>query len=425
MKNCISSERANLFEPNVYIQLFAQISGNPAADDLIQAVKTAFLNNEATMSKIVLTKDGTAFYEKMQDSGCNISISHKSWKEIIKENEKATFNIHQGELVRAFIIPSDENVSLLIMAHHLAGDGKSMVYFLEDVLKALAGEELEYKPLRLMGDQDFSQDSNIPFLFKMYANRFNRKWNKGSRVFYWEDYYTVHEFYWKNHCSQIVYETFSAEEMSAIKLCAKEMNVTINSYIITAFLKADINNNNIGIAVDARTDNNHSMSNQVTGINVKHKYSNKKSFEENAKTVHQKVYKKLQKPAMKFFVLRFIPLFKPTLIDSVLLYIYKLYNNRTTMQLAKVMGYEGKEMRDLGITNLAKLDIDNKYGSYKIEKILFVAPAVSYGKRIISVSTLENEMTNVYRFMHTDNEAKEQEFFVKAIQNIRNPNFSN
>lgn len=420
MKNYISSERQYLFEPNVYIEFLVQISGDPEPEDLVFAVKAAFSNNESTMSRIFLDKDGTAFYEKMDKSGCNVSIKHRDWKEIIKENVSIAFNIHQGELMRVFIIPSREKVFLLIISHHLAGDAKSIVYFIEDVLKALSGEHLEYKPLHLVSSDDCPKESKLPFYFKLYADSINKKWRKNSKNFSADDYFKIHETYWKNHYSQVIYESFSPEEMNRIKSCAKKMGVTINSFITTAFLKADTNNDQVGIAVDARIDHNCSMSNQVTGINVKHRYSDKKSFAENASIIHQKIHKKLKNPLVKFFVLRFMPLFDPSLIDSMLLHINGLYENKVTSKFSKLMAYKGKKIKNLGITNLAKLDIESKYGPYKITKVLFIAPVSSYTKNIISVVTLEDEMMFSYHFMSTNNNIKKEwDFFAKAIQNIR------
>ena len=77
MKNYIYSERVDIFEPNIYIQLLVQISRKISMDDLVFAVKSAFTANEATMSKIVLEKHGVAFYEKMKESACNVTIIQK------------------------------------------------------------------------------------------------------------------------------------------------------------------------------------------------------------------------------------------------------------------------------------------------------------------------------------------------------------
>lgn len=35
----------------------------------------------------------------------------------------------------------------MIMAHHLVGDGKSIIYFVKDIMNALADITLTYKPL--------------------------------------------------------------------------------------------------------------------------------------------------------------------------------------------------------------------------------------------------------------------------------------
>lgn len=74
MKKCIRSERANLFEPNVYISLVVKISGNVSKKSMQCAVESAYEANEATMSEIVLTEYGVAYYEKRTDSGCRFFI---------------------------------------------------------------------------------------------------------------------------------------------------------------------------------------------------------------------------------------------------------------------------------------------------------------------------------------------------------------
>lgn len=421
-RKIISSERVNLFEPNVYIELLAQISGKPAVGGIETAIRAAFNANEATMSKIVLERDGTAFYENIQESGCKIFVANKDWQEVLRENEKIPFNLKQGELMRIFIMPAEKNISLLIMAHHLVGDGKSITYFVEDIMKALAGEELQYKPLRLVTKDYFGKESRLPLLLRLYPNGFNKKWRKNGRNFNWEDYYKIHETYWKNRNSQVIYENLSYSEIDKIKSNAREIGITVNSYITTAFLMTDTKNSVVGFAVNARTDSNRSMSNQTTGIKIEQKYLHDLSFAENAKLVHKKIYQKLSKPAKKNFVLQFMPLLNPSLIDSVLLNKYGLYQNIISEKLTRIMGYSNDTLRHIGITNLTKLDIAADYGEYRIENILFIPPVVSYAKRIMGICTTESGMTISYHLMSDMNEKVECEFFGRAIQNIRERN---
>lgn len=419
MKNIIRSERVNLFEPNAYIQFLVRITGKPNIEELMEAVKSAFRANEATMCKVVLEADGTAFYKKMSVSGCRVSVTDKDWLTVSHENERLPFQIGEGELVRVFICTSDEEIRLLIMAHHLVGDGKSVTYLLEDIMRALSGEKLVYKELCLLTDESFPKKAKLPRYFKWYANGFNRKWKRSGCVFSWEDYKKIHESYWKDRSSQIVYESFSKEKVETLKQRARSIGVSVNSYIATAFLRADTNNHCIGMAVDARDNHNRSVSNQATGISADYTYSEKISFAENARSLHQKIHQKLDRPVMRYFILQFMALFEPTLIDSILLYTHQLYENKTAQKLAKVLGYKGGNTRELGITNLTRLDIPDEYGRYAIRDVLFIPPVVSYAKHIIGVVTMEDGMRISYHYMSSEDDAAERSFFERAIGYIR------
>lgn len=417
--NFIYSERADLFEPNIYIGIYVKVTGNPQTDDLVKAVEAAFYANESTMSKIVLEKDGSARYERMEESGCKVFVTDEEWKTIVIKNEKEVFRIDEGEMLRVFVIASGRETGLFIMAHHLAGDGKSILYFLEDTMKALAGEKLSYKPLCLITDDLFPRHSNPPFFYKSYAKGLNKKYIKNGRNFNWEDYEEIHKIYWKSRSSHVIYRSFTAEETDAVRKNAKKAGVSVNSYIATAFLGANPNNGCIGMPVDVRKDHNRSMSNQASGVSVDYRYSSRLSFEENARIVHKKVRKKLESPVMRWFILRFLTFFTPSLLDSVLFAAYDLYQNDASLKLAEVMGYKGEKVRELGITNLGIADIPDTYGNYGLKEILFIPPVVSYAKHIIGVVTMADGMRISYHFMNDMDKETELRFFERAMDFLK------
>lgn len=275
MKRYILSERVNLYEPNVYIQFYVQIMGDFSVKDMEEAVKKAYAANETTMCKIVLEKSGAVYYEKMKGSECRVQTATEEFREIIREEEKKPFEIEHGEFMRVFIIPSEKDMGVLIMAHHLVGDGKSIIYFIEDVMSALEGESLDEKPMKLITRESFPEKSELPLGIKLFVRGFNKKWKKKGCTFTWKDYYAVHEAYWKKHDSQVLCRTFCKEELESIKQNAKKAGVSVNSLI--------------------RQKDNCSMSNQVTGISVEHRYTDKNTFAENAGKVHKKIYKSLKK----------------------------------------------------------------------------------------------------------------------------------
>jgi Uncharacterized protein containing a NRPS condensation (elongation) domain len=355
----------------------------------------------------------------MDSSGCSVTVAQENWKDLISTNEKIPFAIEKGELIRAFVIPSEGKMSLLIMAHHLVGDGKAIIYFLEDIMNALSGKKIEYKPFHTFNTDSLPKEAKLPLPIKLYANKLNKKWHRNSTCFDWKDYYKIHKAYWKDRSSQIIYHTFSSEEVRNIRLRAKAMGITVNSYILAAFLKSQKSIRSVGIAISVRSEHNRTMTNQVSGIRINHIYSEKMSFNENAKQIHKKVQKKIRHPGKKYLPLQFVPLFSPTLIDSTLLYTHGLYHSETSKKLAKILGYKNGRTRDLGISNLTRLDMPLSYGSYKIANTLFIPPAISYARRPIGISTLDGVMNISYHFMNDKKKKEEEAFFQRAMEYLQ------
>lgn len=188
MKKCITSERANLFEPNVYISMVVKIANNVSTEAVSASIQTAYAANESTMSKIVLEDNSEAYYKRLGESGCNIIIDNRSWEEIIKASEKQAFDLKDGELVRTFIITESDEITLLIHAHHLAGDGKSMLILIKDILYSLDGKTPVFKPLLLIDYDYLIKRASLPFGIKMFVKSMNSRWLKKNKTFSWDDY---------------------------------------------------------------------------------------------------------------------------------------------------------------------------------------------------------------------------------------------
>lgn len=391
MRNYILTERVNLFEPNVYIKFIVEIKGITEPEKLEEAVKKAFTVNEAAMSKIVLEKSGAAYYEQMEESGCKVVIAQGEAFEIIRENERKTFELEHGELMRVFVIPHGSKVQLLIMAHHLVGDGKSIIYFTNDVMRILAGEKLQFRPMKIVTKESLLAGLKLPLRVRLFVNVMNKKWKKCGKNYTWEDYYLIHRRYWQSHNSHIEHKTVSGEEFRKFKEEARETGVSVNSYIVASLLREVGKKSEVGIPVDVREQNN-SMANWVTGIRINYQYSDKLSFEENARKIHKEIRRKLENPAIKYFVFLFLAELEPSLIDSVLLQVHGCYQNKLSEKLAKAMGYLGESKRDLGVTNLGEIGIAGRYGKYEIEEIMFIPPAVSYAKKGFGVVTVGDRM---------------------------------
>lgn len=393
MKKYIRSERANLFEPNVYIGIIVKLSGYISVEYIEQAVYKAYEANEATMSKIVLESDGNAYYEKMKTSGCKFITDTNPWKELLYQSEKTPFALNKGELVRIFLTKECGQTILFIHAHHLVGDGKSVLILLEDIIDSLNNQQLTYKPMLSVDRAFLEQRAKLPTVTKLYIKSVNKKWQKQALSFTWDDYYSIHKKYWDRYSSDIQFKSYNAKELKA--RCPD--NVSVNSYLIAELLREHPNCKVTGIPVSIREDN--SMSNQVSGVSVKYKYNSKKTFEINAEQIHKAIYKKLSSRIMKYFILLFMERLCPSLIDAVLLQSHRCIKNKLSEKMAKIMGYTGDYGRDLGVTNLNKIDIKSTNEKFVVEDVLFIPPKVSYSKNVIGIATYKDKLNVCYHNM--------------------------
>lgn len=245
------------------------------------------------------------------------------------------------------------------MLHHLGGDGKSLCYFIENFFHCLNGETVNFHQIRLLHKDVLPDKSSLPFIAKILAKYYNRKWKKESRIFDFGDSDNAHQLFWNNHKTCTELRSISGDILHQKLLECKECGIGFTAYFIAEMLKDTRTLQDIGLAVDGRLDGNRAMGNQATGISIKYKYDPSKTILENA---------------------RILP-------DAINLEHAGYFHSHTSRQLAYLMGYGGKT-KDLSITNLTRLDIPVQYGKFEIIDFWFIPPVVSYGKNIIGMVTI-------------------------------------
>ena len=168
----------------------------------------------------------------------------------------------------------------------------------------------------------------------------------------------------------------------------------------------------VGLAVSIR-ENYRGMANLVTGIAFKYKYKNRMSLIKNAQGVHKVIKKKLINPKINYFVLRFLDLLDGPFIDSACVnrYVHNIGNPSNT--LCNLMQYS-ENLRDIGVSNLMKVDIRSNYGEMRIDHLVFLPPIVPYARRICGAVTLDGKL-NLTMHIVKDEMFQEEEIFFKNL----------
>jgi hemerythrin len=371
------------------------------------------------MSRLVLEPDGEVRYERSENPCyiCETLPEGTDWKAVVNEQERIPYDFKSGELVRYFLIPIGSGIQMILMAHHLAGDGKSMMILLRDIMNGMNGRVVAKKKLEILQNEDIKQFSTISPMVRLFIARLNHHWKKERQVFQAADYKKMFYAYWNKHETVIDDIIFTAEETSSILKRCKEYDVTVNSYLTTAILKA-YNSEwaEVGYAVDIRKKKQIGMGNFVSGQAFETTYVKDVGFRENAWRTDSLYKKQLQNSRNKYFTLHFLDRLDNEYIDSACMQIYTEYDTKSAQKLVQLMGYDGNK-RELSLSNLTKYTLAAADDTYRMENLLFVPPVVPYGVRLFGMVTLDDKLGLALHYDHKKVEGKR--LFQKVVDAIR------
>ena len=391
----IETERGDLFDVNMMIAMQVTVTGKASEQELTDAFRSAAGSFEILNCKVVIDENGGAFYDKNDEPASSICFRDFGLEALITEQERIRFRLENGEFLRCFVSLADSGkMKMCFLMHHLGGDGKSLCYFIEAFLKCLNGEKCEYRRAVFLTGETLP-DVKLPFWASWLIKSYNRKWRKERRVFGFDDMDAAYRKFWQTHKTAVRNEiTESAELRRKLNEC-KAGGIGFTSYTIAEMVRDIPREQDVGLAVDGRLDGNRTMSNQATGISVKYRYNRSRTLLQNAAAIDGMMKKKLRNIGYKYFVLRFMSGFDPTLTDAVNLEFAGYFHSETSAKLARLLGY-GQNTKDISITNLTRLDIPAEYGKYAVTDLIFVPPVVSYGKNIIGMVTVGDHLNTTY-----------------------------
>ncbi|MBP3325234.1 MAG: hypothetical protein J6L77_02290 [Coprococcus sp.] len=384
-------ERTFIFDPNVYMTIVVTIEGDVGEEEICEAVRKAYTQNQTTMSKIVLDEQGKLYQEMMQESGCKVFVDSRDWQEIMHENERKPFRIKEGELVRTFVIPRGTQKDIYLMAHHVACDGGGLLILAEDILDNLQGKEVAYKPTKVIAEKSVIKRGNLKFIEKLALKNLNKKWGKEKRVFGWDVYDKVHEEFWKNKQSEISFTWIEGTELEKLKEECKKAGVTVNSYLTAKLMQKYPECKKLGIPVSVRGEE-RSISCLISSAPVYSKYDTSKDFSENLATINETIKKELTSEGAIYRIPQFVAYTDPTLLEAGYIQNVIKFESSPVDSMARVLGLYGDERYELGITNLKEITFPSDYDRFKVTGVIPVAPLIATTEKVFTISTYNGKM---------------------------------
>lgn len=387
-------ERSFLFDPNIYMTVVVTIEGDVSEEEVCEAVKKVYTQNQTTMSKVVLDEQGKVYLEEMEETGCKVYVDKRDWVEILRENERKPFRLEDGELIRTFIIPRGKQKDIYLMAHHVAGDGGALLILAEDIFNNIEGRKVQYKPTKVITNEESMKRGNLNFLQKLGLKSLSQKWGEHKTIFGWNDYYKVHEEYWKNRRTEISFHEIEGNRLEELKAECKKLGVTINTYLVTKLMQEHYpDSKKLGIPISVRGEE-RSISCLVSSATPHAQYDTNKEFVENLVNIDKAIKKDLKNDGEVYKIPQFIAISDHTLVYAA--YINNTLKNIESAQvdrMADILGLEGGNDRvNLGITNLREITFPSDYSRFRVTRVIPVAPLIATTENLFTISTYHGKM---------------------------------
>lgn len=424
MQYKLITERTHYYSPAIHIVMVVEIGGSPTYEEVTSAVNKAVARHDILNSRVLQNEEGDAFFSLVESRKVPVEFretsSDSAWRDIIREQERIPFDFEKGELIRLFLIKNCLKTSLILVAHHLAGDGKSMIYFIRDIMEALGNPSITFEelPVQPLYTEAFPNDVKLNPMISFMTKQLNRTWKKHKKVFSYQEYLAMFHSFWQDRQVELLKATISGVELTKLLNACKEREITVNSAIVTAFMLNMKEEDEVGLAVSVRPKEFEGMANYASGISIAYQTERKKTFWNNAEVVQNLIYQKLENNSKRYFVLKFLNLLEPTLVDAVYFSAYAGYENKTAGRVRDLCGYSG-DYKGISITNLTKVKIPEKYGAYHLKNIEFIPPMVPNAIRVIGVITVQDTMTITMQYVKKDSTIEWKNAFYDAIKMMK------
>jgi len=415
MKKNVGNEIIYLSSPNINVCFKARISRDFSDEVFKKSVKT--VENRHPILKCVIKTDANG--QKVYQNGGGISIQFYSadelnWLEWRDETDNIPFDFENGPLVKIAVLRGVDYVDIVVLGHHIIGDGIGYLNLTRDFLKALDGC-LDDEALELP-EKNQLKKKNGGLLLHLFAKSLNKKWQKDSRNFSQTEFVKFFMQYREQNPAGVYLADTGKNFLPRLKAICKAREITINEAIATAFIRAVQTQNGgkkvrLGVAASIRNELNisapHHMGNFVTGVAVE---------VENAEDTPFKLREQLSRPKKRYQAIHLLNKLERPLIESVMYAAYGGYNNPAAQKLAAILG-EKKEDKAFGITNLGVQEFEGF--SFTVDDVWFVGPAFPQNFLTVGVMTVGGVVKFCLRYSQSElNERQVDKIFQGVVKEV-------
>ncbi|MHB9295551.1 hypothetical protein PilKf_01297 [Pillotina sp. SPG140] len=423
------NERWHLGSPNINVCFRIIIEGKFNEKDFETAITDLCKRHQVLQYTIEKdNKNNTWFVPDTGYVGIELYNSKEmpNWQNWYKKIDDIPFDFQHGPLVKICIIFDNNKTEIIILGHHVIGDGIAYLNLSKDILLAL-DNKIDVNPQIPPMKSRLKKKTNVGILTRLYARKLNKEWRKNRIVFSKHDYHTFFEQYRKKYIPRIYLESIEEADLNTIIQKCKNHGLTVNELITAAFalamveLSGHYHNGEIrlGVAVNIRNElveePHNCMGNYVSGIMATLHYTSKKPFILEAQDIATILRKQLKVSKNRYLALNFFNSIDNDLLESAMFATYGNYQIPVSRKLGEIIG-ERTTNKGMGISNLGKHEF-NTFTNLKVVDIQFIGPAFPANLLSVGIITVNNKLNICLRYNETEIETDSiKKIYEKAIR---------
>ncbi|WP_455714342.1 condensation domain-containing protein [Anaerosporobacter sp.] len=170
----INKERTWVYSPTPNVVIKTTVNAVIPEEKLQVAINKAVEVNEILRCSVVFDSNQETYYQVQPDTIYPINEYCDEWEKVALGQAKEPFRPDRGNLIRFFYSYKEGNTELLLIAHHLMGDGTSYAYLIQDIMRILNGKILKNKPIQLFQMEDLPKKSKLTLPMRIMMNGLNK-----------------------------------------------------------------------------------------------------------------------------------------------------------------------------------------------------------------------------------------------------------
>jgi len=386
------TERAHFMCPNMHFGILMEIEKEYDKAH-VEATFNRMAEAHPFLRCLIAYENGTQqlYYKITEVSKINVNLKEdisSLWFDY-KNISKQDWNVFENGLLKVYIYPQSQGMTILFIAHHLLVDGRGLLdiaqEFANDYMGAISPVYVEETLPESI--DDLPEKSSLSGISKMLVKQANRQWKKENHTVSYEQYKSFVEEYSRKHA--VEYKTYEVDDVTLAQMTqlCKTNGFSMND-LLMAHMYLQTGTEKIIIAADIRNMlsiySKGALGNYSTAMGI-HCKSKTTDIVKKAQEIHKLVQKHLKNNRALMLVLACYFEMTPTLLDAAAISALGGFESKAGKFVGGSMFGFGQP-KSYSITNLGKVENEN------IKSIMFIPPASPAAKLTLGVVTLNGKM---------------------------------